>query len=200
MSLELPDVGACLSEDRAYRYWLGRVVPNATLSSVLGLGFGSGPRRVLFVMLNPSTADEAANDPTICKLLSYARAWGYARLDVVNLFAFRTPSPDVLAKALATGSNIVGPQNDAYIEAAAQRAHRVVVAWGGRVPTTLKKTRPADILARLWALGGDRWSPEYLELTKDGAPKHPLYLGGSLSPQTMPAPERGSLGADGSSG
>ncbi len=200
MSLELPDVGACLSDDRVYRYWLGRVVPNATLSSVLGLGFGSGPRRLLFVMLNPSTADEATNDPTIRKLLSYAKAWGYARLDVVNLCAFRTASPDVLASAFATGADIVGPENDAYIEAAAQRAHRVVVAWGGRVPTKLKKTRPAAVLARLWALGGDRWSPEYLELAKDGAPKHPLYLGGSLFPQTMPAPKEGSLCADGDSG
>ena len=63
MSLELPDVGACLSEDRVYRYWLGRVVPTASLVSTLG--FGSEPRRVLFVMLNPSTASETANDPTI---------------------------------------------------------------------------------------------------------------------------------------
>jgi hypothetical protein len=186
VSLELPDVGACLSDDRVYRYWLGRVVPTASLVSTLGLG--SEPRRVLFVMLNPSTASETANDPTIRKLLSYAKAWDFARLDVVNLFAYRSPSPDELARVLKGGGDIVGPENEAYIEAAAMRAHKVVVAWGGRVPAKLKQSRPSAVLERLRAIGGDRWRPEYLELAKDGTPKHPLYLQGSLVPQAFTDP------------
>jgi hypothetical protein len=178
MTLELPDVGACLSPDRAYRYWLGRMVPDATLGSEL--------RRVLFVLLNPSTADETKNDPTVRKVLRYAKEWGFARLDVVNLFGFRTKSPQVLAQAFRAGTDIVGPENDAYLEAAARRAHRVVVAWGGRVPTKLKKSRPAAVLERLRAAGKGRWVPEYLERAKDGTPVHPLYLLGSLVPQPLP--------------
>lgn len=171
---ELPDEGACLSADRMYRYWLGRAVDTSSASE---------QRRLLFVMLNPSTADESANDPTIRKLLSYARAWGYARLDVVNLFAYRSPSPDELSRRYTQGVDIVGPENAQYIELAALRAHKVIVAWGGRVPSKLKVSRPAAVLAQLKTLGAGRWVPEYLELSKDGTPKHPLYLLGALLPQ-----------------
>lgn len=184
--VELPDVGAVFSADHRYRYWLGRVVPHATLVSVLG---GPQPRRVVFVCGNPSTAGMTENDNTIRKLFGYAQRWGFARLDVVNMFGYRSTDPDALTEILALGHDIVGPENDAHVRAAVQRADRVIVAHGGGTPRRLKKTRPAELLALLWAAcRGRGWVPEYLELAKDGTPKHPLYLKGALEPQPLRDP------------
>lgn len=122
---------------------------------------------VLFVMLNPSTADATRDDPTIRRCHRLARAWGFGAVEIANLFAFRATDPRDLARAEAP----VGPDNDAILVDAAGRAAAVVVAWGvhgalgGRDVAVHRLLRRA-LRRPLLCLG----------TTRSGAPRHPLYL------------------------
>jgi len=109
-------VWSCVfSEDRAHRYILQR--------SPLGLG---GEGTVAWCMLNPSTADERNDDPTIRRVLGFSEAWGYERAIIVNLFAFRATDPKVMRAA----ADPIGPNNDAWIMRAALEARETICAWG----------------------------------------------------------------------
>lgn len=136
------------------------------------------PQRACFVMLNPSTADGAEDDPTIRRCVAFAIAWGYGALDVVNLFAHRATDPrELLRSAFADG--MTGPDNDYAIERCANRAAVVVAAWGAhpyKHPSLAPRaTAVASALRSIGALHS-------LRLTKDGHPSHPLYLPGDLKP------------------
>lgn len=88
---------------------------------------GNGPV-VNFVMLNPSTADDVFDDPTIRKCIGFAKRWGFSGLVVTNLFAFRATSPlDLKACRLALA---VGPDNDYVLRREASLAGTVICAWG----------------------------------------------------------------------
>lgn len=148
--------GANFSPDRVYRYdlwrtWLG------------GEGFA------MFVGLNPSTADETQDDPTIRRCIAFAKAWGYAGLCMTNLFAFRATKPEDMKRA----DDPVGPQNDMVLKERANRAGVVVAAWGAH--GTYKN--------RAWWVQSMLPKLHYLRLTKDGHPGHPLYLPKTLTPQ-----------------
>ncbi|HKV84961.1 MAG TPA: DUF1643 domain-containing protein, partial [Ktedonobacterales bacterium] len=82
--------------------------------------------RLLWVMLNPSTAGETMDDPTIRRCVSFSRRWGFGGIEVVNLFALRAASP----KELQRTPDQIGAENDRYIAEAASRATGIVVAWG----------------------------------------------------------------------
>jgi hypothetical protein len=139
--------------DGVYRYSLWRHL-------------GDGPGRVLFVMLNPSTADETTDDPTIRRCATFATGWGYGHLEVCNLFAYRAIDPRQLRRV----GDPVGPLNDSMIARAANRAHCVVVAWG----VEGARSRRADVV-----MGLLRSSTVYcVGTTRDGFPRHPLYLRG----------------------
>lgn len=126
---------------------------------------------VCFIMLNPSTADHAVDDPTIRRCLDFARQWGYGSLQVVNLFALRATDPQALRQV----TDPVGPANDQAIVEAARTADRVVVAWGVHGSW---RQRDATVCRLL------EGTPLYhLGLTKDGQPKHPLYLRRATKPQ-----------------
>lgn len=140
---------AVFSRCRAYRYALWREWDP------------SGPT-VLFVGLNPSTADHRHDDPTIRRCIGFARAWGFGRLAVGNLFAYRTPHPALLKQAAAP----VGRANDRWLRRLAAEADLVVAAWGVH---GAHRERSAAVLGYLPA-------PKCLGTTKDGAPRHPLYL------------------------
>jgi hypothetical protein len=128
--------------------------------------------RVAFVMLNPSTADHRQDDPTIRRCIGMSRAWGYGGLVVVNLFAYRTPD----VAALRQAADPVGPDNDRHVVAACRRAAAVVLAWG--VHGTLGD-RDQAVLALL----GPRRRPLLcLGTTRDGHPRHPLYLPRGIRP------------------
>lgn len=148
---------AVLSEDGRYRYHLCR-------------WWGDG-RRVVFVMLNPSTADEAVNDRTIDKCIGYAQRWGYDGIDVVNLYAFRETKPALMWTARSLGVDIIGRSNDAVLRATARQAAEqsapLVAAWGANA-------EPARVAAVLALANFDRL--QHLGLTKAGQPRHPLYL------------------------
>lgn len=119
-----------------------------------------GPE-VCWIMLNPSTADDAKDDPTIRRCINFAKKWGFAGLTVANLFAWRSTQRAVL-KTLA---DPVGPENDAAILAAADRANAVVCAWGidgvigGRSEAVMRLLVGRNLFA----------------LTANGQPVHPLY-------------------------
>jgi hypothetical protein len=135
---------------------------------------------VVFCMLNPSTADGDKDDPTIRRCVAYAKAWGYGRLVVVNLFAYRATDPDELKSA----PDQVGPENDEYIRRHATGSV-VVAAWGANVlKPTSGSLRPRSIhVARLIDEVGDI---RCLGLTRDGQPKHPLYLKRDAMPLLYP--------------
>jgi hypothetical protein len=126
--------------------------------------------KVLFIMLNPSTADADIDDPTIRRCIGFAKSWGYSSLEVVNLFAYRATDPDELKKC----DDPVGPDNDKYICHAAESAHKIVLAWGTK---GVLRGRNREVLNMV-----ERYSPECLEITANGHPKHPLYIGSGCQP------------------
>lgn len=147
---------AWYSPCEAYRYGLRRV-------------WRPGGAEVLFVMLNPSTADELRNDPTIERCQRRAEAMGYGGLRIANLFAFRATRPRDLKAAEAP----VGPENDALLRDWAEASALTIAAWGvhgawrGRGPEVAR-----------W-LG----AAQHLGLTRDGHPRHPLYVPYATTPQ-----------------
>jgi hypothetical protein len=159
---------AGLSPCGRYRYWLRRA----------WLHGGDG-RTACFVMLNPSTADAGADDPTVRRCLAFVRAWGCSALEVRNLFALRATDPG----ALLSAADPVGPEGDAQL-ALARDAAPVVAAWGAGVP--FGRDRAALVL-----LAG---TPLYcLGTTKGGQPRHPLYVRGDA--RLVPWPEGGAADA-----
>ena len=116
-------IASCIfSPDRAYRY-----VWSTPLSTLL---FRPKPRRLLFLMLNPSTADENEPDPTVTRCLGFGRAWDFDVLTVCNLFAFRSTDP----RGLLDVDDPVGPDNDGHLGREATSADRIVLAWGRHDP------------------------------------------------------------------
>ena len=128
---------------------------------------------VAFVMLNPSTADAARDDPTIRRCASFARSWGYGSLEVVNLFAYRASEP----KRLRQTPDPIGPANDDYLVDAADRVQTVVVAWG--VHGTIM-----DRGLEVFRLLAGRSQLHCLGFTQAGQPRHPLYI----RRETVPVP------------
>jgi hypothetical protein len=142
------------SADEVYRYRLRR--------SFVGSVLDKPENPVVFIMLNPSTANAIDDDPTIRRCCSFARAWGHSDLLVVNLFALRSTDPD----ALLSHADPVGPENNEVL--ADLPRCKIVVAWGSHIASRKRAEFVATILEsdRLNALG----------VTLSGAPKHPLYL------------------------
>lgn len=129
------------------------------------------PYRV-YVMLNPSTADAYADDPTIRRCISFAQRDGFGGIMVLNLFAYRATDPRELGRAL----DPVGPENDDRLrrvfETQLQLGLPVVAAWGAGAPA-------ARVAAVKALVPGLQW--HHLGLTKGGHPKHPLYLAGATA-------------------
>ena len=151
--------GATFGPRRRYRYRLWRTWDVAT-------------PRVLFVLLNPSTADERVNDPTIRRCIGFARRWGFGGVEIVNIFAYRTTDP----AALRTVADPIGPRNDYHIKAARRRASRCIAAWGNHGSYL---DRSSHVLRALDRLG----DVECLCETKAGQPRHPLYVSGGKQPR-----------------
>ncbi len=151
---------AVYSDCERYRYMLTRTWDQAG-------------RKALFVMLNPSTATEVQNDPTVERCERRARALGFGAFRVTNIFAWRDTDP----RKMRAAADPVGPQNDAVIRESAGWADQIICAWG---------THGAH-LDRGWAV--ERLLREagmplfHLGLTKAGHPKHPLYIAYGKQPE-----------------
>jgi hypothetical protein len=123
--------------------------------------------RIAFILLNPSTADEERNDPTIRRCIGFARAWKFGSVEVVNLFAYRATG----AKELLKIDDPVGEENNYYLIQAVERCSTVVVGWGIRGTLLGRDSQVLSLLA-------GRKDKFCLGITKDGQPRHPLYVKG----------------------
>ena len=151
------------SDCERYRYRLTRT-------------WDEGGRRAAFVRLNPSTATEVQNDPTVERCERRARALGFGAFQVTNIFAWRDTDP----RAMRAAPDPVGPENDRAILEAADWADQVICAWGTH-GAHLDRGPAVEILLRntgkkLFSLG----------LTQAGHPKHPLYIGYDQQPMPWP--------------
>ena len=145
--------GAVFSSDNVYRYLLRRVWGDATI--------------VNWIMLNPSTADHQVEDPTIRRCIRYSRDWGYGGIVVTNLFAYRATSPKELRDRQVSP---VGQANDIAIRQVVRAADLIVCGWG-RDGSLYERDRH---VFNLLPLG--RRTVKCLGVTRDGSPRHPLYL------------------------
>jgi len=152
------DASAVLSPCSRYRYRLTR-------------RWSTGQGTVVLIGLNPSTADERSDDPTILKCIRFAKSWGYAELCMLNLFAWRSTDPSVLSEV----DDPVGPENDAHLLEVAQSARCVVAAWGNHGNLLGRSNRVRSMLPDLHGL----------RLNKNGEPSHPLYLPARLKPASL---------------
>jgi hypothetical protein len=134
---------------------------------------------VLFVMLNPSTANAEEDDPTIRRCIRFARDWGYGGVKVVNLFALVSSDPRrLVAEPDAIGGEL-DSLNDVAIFEEANKAGIVIAAWG-----SFKEARGRAAKVLNWM---ERLNIEIhcLGLTKDRCPKHPLYIRSDTKPILM---------------
>jgi hypothetical protein len=147
---------ATFDPDRRFRYVLGREwIPEKPACAMVGL--------------NPSIADDQADDPTIRRAIAFCDRWGYGRLLVVNLFALVSTDP----KRLVQVPDPVGPENDRFLLGAADEASLVVAVWGAGGELYGRAQAVTELLAKhpLKCLGR----------TKEGHPRHPLYLRGDTA-------------------
>jgi hypothetical protein len=151
---------ALYSDCARYRYSLTRI-------------WDSAGQRVNFVMLNPSTATEMQNDPTVERCERRARTLGYGGFAVTNIFAWRDTDP----RAMKAAPDPVGPDNDATIIERAQWAHHVIAAWGTHGAHLSRGTAVTQLLH---SAGRPLF---HLGLSKAGHPKHPLYLPYTRQPE-----------------
>ena len=160
---------------RKYRYTLWRefVTSGDLLSHERALETAS---YVQFIGLNPSTADETKDDPTIRRCIGFAKAWGYGAMCMTNLFAFRATQPEDMKKCLEP----VGTENEYYLLETGKKAGLIVAAWGvhGIHLRQNKKVHQAFVSLGLQL--------NHLGLSKDGHPKHPLYLKADTKPIPFP--------------
>lgn len=154
---------AHISDCGLYRYRLWRHIDQSLIEPPKGT--------CTFVMLNPSTADGETDDPTVRRCRAFARDWGYETLCIVNLYAYRATDPAELWKI----SDPVGPLNDHILGLAFGSADLLIAAWG----VNAKPDRVAEILSLP--------HPPRLCLghTKDGHPRHPLYLNAGATPRPL---------------
>jgi hypothetical protein len=153
---------AVISDCGKYRYLLRRV-------------WDFKQPRVLFVMLNPSTADASIDDPTIKSCVRLSKTWSYGSMEVVNLFAWRATDPDQLPKA----DFPTGVDNDGVTRNAIGRCDVVVCAWGkhefAKDRAKIVRSMVTSIRPAVYCLGKN----------KDGSPKHPLYIKSGTTLQTF---------------
>lgn len=156
-------MSAILSVDGRYRYTLTREWDDSL-------------SKLVFVMLNPSTADAELDDPTIRRCIGFAKREGFGGLRVVNLYAYRATDPRELKRCI----DPVGPDNDMYLTMVFADAPVVVAAWGVnadsyRVRQVRKMLGDTPILC--------------LGATKAGHPQHPLYIAGNAPLRIWPPKE-----------
>jgi len=139
---------ATFSSCRKYRYSLFRI-------------WDEDKPLVLFIGLNPSTADEQEDDPTIRRCIDFAKQWDYGGLIMGNLFAYRATKPSDLKQAIEP----IGKENDKTITELSKRTDMTVVAWGNDGSL---HNRDKEVLKLLT-------NPMCLKINKSGQPAHPLY-------------------------
>ena len=132
---------------------------------------------VLFLMLNPSTADEFRNDPTVARCETRARNMGFGGMMVANIFAFRATQPAELKKA----DDPIGPDNAAVLSCWTQAADMTIAAWGAHGDHNGQGREVAQTLPE---------QTYHLGVTKHGHPRHPLYVSFAKAPERWSLQDR----------
>ena len=152
------------SDCRKYRYTLWREFETSFL-------FDGGNHmkegHVQFVGLNPSTADETLDDPTIRRCMAFTKSWGYGAMCMTNLYAWRETNSNLLHGV----ADPIGGENNRWLREIAANARLVVACWGVKALPEREAWAKANIP-----------NLHYLRLTKAGHPEHPLYLPKTLKP------------------
>ena len=138
-----------LSRCRTYRYALWRI-------------WDQTKPYALFICLNPSTADESEDDPTLRRCIDFAQSWDYGGVCIGNLFAFRATKP----RDLMSAKHPIGEENDRWLSKLSEEAEIIIASWGNH---GTYRNRCDDVLETLP-------DAHYLKLNKSGQPSHPLYL------------------------
>lgn len=146
---------AILSNDRKYRYLLSRI-------------WDDTKPMVTIIGLNPSTANETIDDPTITRCINFSKSWGYGGFYMLNLFAFRATKPRDMFQSF----DPIGADNDKYIKEYSNTTDKVICAWGNHGNY---KQRSQDVLSQID-------NAYYLKLNGSGEPAHPLYLKSDMKP------------------
>lgn len=152
---------AIFDDTKTYRYQLGRRWVQGTT--------------ILWILLNPSTADDVELDPTLKRVLDFSRRYGHGAFEVGNVYGFRSPYPEDLWAPCAA-NDPVGPENLHHLEVMAKRADLVMVGWG-------TDAKPEHVLAVREVLSRVDTPPYCLKRNADGSPTHPLYLPKILQPK-----------------
>lgn len=154
--------GARFSEDKKYRFSLWRV-------------WNEFKPLLHFVMLNPSTADEINNDPTIERCQRRAIKMGYGGLIVTNIFAYRSTDPEELKKV----NDPIGFCNDSHIVDASRLAKDTICGWGKHGEYMDRGARVLDFLKVVGI------KVKVLKVNKGGTPTHPLYISYNVKPKDL---------------
>lgn len=155
---------AYFSDDKKYRYRLERRWDDAEMQS------GGVP---LFIMMNPSTADIDVDDPTVRRCVGYAKRWNMKGLVVCNLFAYRATYPKMLLEV----EDPVGVENDNTLQKEAERAEKIICAFG--LPPKQVFYRVHHVIHLLRSVNKPLYA---LQQTQAGWPGHPLYLRKNIDP------------------
>lgn len=148
--------GASISDCGNYRYALWRIWNE---------GIDAAPLLV-FIGLNPSTANAELDDPAIRRCIGFAKSWGYSGIIMLNLFSYRATDPKQLAKV----DKKVGPDGDYWLQRFANTDHDVIYCWGNFPKYQWRINQVKNMLPK----------GKPIALTKGGFPRHPLYLRGEL--------------------
>ena len=145
--------GAIFSQCRRYRYALWRIWDDTKPA-------------VMFIGLNPSTANEGNDDPTIRRVQQFAKRWGYGGVFMLNLFGWVTPYPEELLQC----PDPIG-ENDSYLKDYQEKCAEVIFAWGAFSVAT---DRAKEVAAMM--------PGKALVINKNGTPRHPLYVKSEVVP------------------
>lgn len=152
---------AVFSEKMTYRYALHR-------------SWDHNKDFVCFIGLNPSTADDQNDDPTIRRLIKYCEDWGYGGFFIVNLFALVTADPKLMMKHPSP----IGKKNDRHIRIHLKKCKLTVLMWG-------RNGTFSDRYLKVLKLLGKKRKLHCFDLTKERQPKHPLFLKSDLLPKRI---------------
>ena len=139
--------GAVFNSDRTHRYVLWRI-------------WDVKMPKVLFIGLNPSTADEYEDDPTLKRVIQFAKDWGYGGVFMCNVFSFITPYPKEL------DTTILSLENMTWMNYYRKKSAEVVCAWGAHKEASQNARRLYRYIRKASAL----------QMNRDGSPRHPLYV------------------------
>ncbi len=141
--------GAIFSDDRKYRYALGRI-------------WSDKNKPLMLIGLNPSSANEFTDDPTITRFIVRASKEGYGGILVGNLYAYVSTIP----KVLLGGDGYIGEETDNYLKQMIGLSGKVVCGWGSFKPVYKRANVVLKMIPEPYCLG----------VNADGQPKHPLYI------------------------